>query len=180
MDGNRAYDASVANPTDDEWQSTLGENEGALRSFHQILIQAAQALGQDFKVRRDGCYRDACAARVGQPELLAALWSPLHFRVRIREGSLTLGWQLVHSHGPRGHRRNKYTHIPTRNGGSDYDPYRLHQLAREHERDLVVATELRAVAIRKAWSAVVAMRGAHRTLVTSRTALTTTWSIDPP
>ena len=179
MDGNQAYEPPVANPTGDEWQTALEENEGARRALQRIIIRAAKALGQEFRAQRDGCYRDAYAACSGQPEQQAKLWSPLKIRVRTREGSMTLGWQLVYSHGPRDRRHSKYEHIPTRNGGSDYDPFRLYQLAREHERDLVVATERRAAAIRKAWSAVVAMRGAHRTLVTSRTALTTTWSTEP-
>lgn len=88
--------------------------------------------------------------------------------------SLTLGWQLVDGRGPRDRRYKEYKHIPTRNGTSDYDPLRLYRLARPHERDLVVAVERRAVGIRKAWAAVVAVRTAHRMLSSSRPALNAT------
>jgi len=184
MDGNRDNDPIVTNPTDAEWDATLDDSAGVLRAFQCILTDAAQALVEEFRAERDRSYKRACSQRVGRPDQLATLWSPLHLRMRTRDKagvvvSLTLSWQLVFSHGPRQLRQRKFEHIPTRNGSSDYDPFRLYQLARDHERELVVAIERRAAAIRKAWASVVSMRGAHRNLRTSRTSLTAPRSTDP-
>lgn len=81
----------------------------------------------------------------------AAAYAPLYVHHRVRNGTLDLGWHEEHKRQTSKTEYKRKKHVPPTKGGKSYDLGKLLKLAKPHEHEMVVQTEIEFRRIRAMW-----------------------------